>query len=326
MKERSDIYQPAIVPDRKHSHQSDAEALYAMQKVRRLWIVLGLRCSLLLVELAVGFWTHSLSLLAVAGHMLSDIFTLGAALIAASLAQRPATSRATFGYRRLEILVALMNGSILIAIAALIAWRAIERFQAPEPVSALPTLIVAALGLAINSLLVSLLHEDSDRDLNLRGAFLHVLADAVSFFGVILAAIVVYWFNWILADAVASLFVACLICLSALPLVWDSLRILMEYTPPNIDVSAVEAVLSANACVRQVDKLHIWTITSGQVALCAHLAVESLNAQERDSLLLQLQAQLEQAFGIGESTLQIVALNESDSPSETLRERTSYLC
>jgi cobalt-zinc-cadmium efflux system protein len=281
VKERSDIYQPTIVPDRKHSHQSDPEAVYAMQKVRRLWIVLGLRCSLLLVELAVGFWTHSLSLLAVAGHMLSDIFTLGAALIAASLAQRPATSRATFGYRRLEILVALMNGSILIAIAALIAWRAIERFQAPEPVSALPTLIVAALGLAINSLLVSLLHEDSDRDLNLRGAFLHVLADAVSFFGVILAAIVVYWFNWILADAVASLFVACLICLSALPLVWDSLRILMEYTPPNIDVSAVEAVLSANACVRQVDKLHIWTITSGQVALCAHLAVESLNAQER---------------------------------------------
>ncbi|MDZ4877869.1 MAG: Cadmium, cobalt and zinc/H(+)-K(+) antiporter [Chroococcidiopsis cubana SAG 39.79] len=302
----------------EHSHLKPTEAVPGTQNVRRLWIVIGLRSSLLLVELVVGFWTHSLSLLAVAGHMLSDVFTLGAALIAASLAQLPATGRATFGYRRLEILVALMNGSILIAIAALIAWRAIERFQAPEPVSALPTLIVAALGLAINILLVSLLHEDSDRDLNLRGAFLHVVADAVSFFGVILAAIVVYWFNWFLADAVASLFVACLICLSALPLVWDSLRILMEYAPPNIDVSAVEAVLSTNACVRQVDKLHIWTITSGQVVLCAHLAVESLNAQERDSLLLQLQAQLGQAFGIGESTLQIVALNESD--------RASYLC
>ena len=92
----------------------------------------------------------------------------------------------------------------------------------------------------------------------------------------------------------------------------------MEYAPPTIDVAEVEAVLSANACVRQVDKLHIWTITSGQVALCAHLAVESLNAQERDNLLLQLQAQLEQAFGIGESTLQIVALNGSNC--------TSHLC
>ncbi|PSB48545.1 cation transporter [Cyanosarcina cf. burmensis CCALA 770] len=320
MKEHSDIYiyRPAIALECQHSHQSDVEVAYAKQKVRRLWLVLGLRSSLLLMELVVGFWTRSLSLLAVAGHMLSDIFTLGAALIAASLAQRPAVGQATFGYRRLEILVALMNGSILIAIAALIGWKAIERFQAPEPVLALPTLIVAALGLAINSLLISLLHEDSDRDLNLRGAFLHVVADAASFFGVILAAIVVYWFNWFLADAIASLFVACLICLSALPLVWDSLRILMEYAPSTVDVAKVEAVLSANACVRQVERLHVWTITSGQVALCAHLAVESLNAQERDSLLLQLQTQLEQTFGIGESTLQIVALNESN--------RTSHLC
>ncbi|MBD2309307.1 cation transporter [Chroococcidiopsis sp. FACHB-1243] len=315
MKEHSDIYRPAIAPECKHSHQSDAEVAYAKQKVRRLWIVLGSRSSLLLVELTVGFWTHSLSLLAVAGHMLLDIFTLGAALIAASLAQRPAAGQATFGYRRLEILVALMNGAILIAIAVLVAWRAIERFQAPEPVLALPTLIVAALGLAINSLLVSLLHEDSDRDLNLRGAFLHVIADVASFFGVILAAIVVYWFNWFLADAIASLFVACLICLSALPLVWDSLRILMEYAPSTVDVAKVEAILSANACVQQVERLHVWTITSGQVALCAHLVVESLNAQERDSLLLQLQTQLEQTFGISESTLQIVALNESNCTS-----------
>ena len=284
MKEHSDIYHPAIAAECKRSHQSDAEVAYVKQKVRRLWIVLGLRSSLLLVELAIGFWTHSLSLLAVAGHMLSDIFTLGAALIAASLAQRPAVGQATFGYRRLEILVALMNGAILIAIAALIAWKVIERFQAPEPVLALPTLVVAALGLAINSLLVSLLHEDSDRDLNLRGAFLHVVADATSFFGVILAAIVVYWFNWFLADAIASLFVACLICLSALPLVWDSLRILMEYAPSTVDVAKVEAILSANACVQQVERLHVWTITSGQVALCAHLVVESLSAQERDRL------------------------------------------
>lgn len=302
----------------EHSHLKHTEAVPGKQKVRLLGIVMGLRISLFLVELVAGFWTHSLSLLAVAGHMLSDIFTLGAALIAANLAQRPAVGQATFGYRRLEILVALMNGSVLIAIAALIAWRAIERFQAPETVLALPTLIVAVLGLAINSLLVSLLHENSARDLNLRSAFLHVLADAVSFFGVILATIVVYWFNWFLADTVASFFVACLICLSALPLVWDSLRILMEYAPSTMDVAEVEAVLSTNACVQQVEKLHIWTITSGQVVLCAHLAVESLNAQERDSLLLQLQAQLEQVFGISESTLQIVPLNESD--------RTSHLC
>lgn len=303
MKEHSDIYQPAAL-DHKHSCPND-KAVPGRQKVRRLWIVLGLRSSLFLVQLGTGLWVHSLSLLAVAGHMLSDIVTLGLALVAALLAQRPSVGQATFGYRRLEILVALLNGLALILIAALIARAAVGRFQTPVPVSGLPTLIVAALGLVVNSLLISLLHQDSQQDLNLRGAFLHVVADAASFVGVLLAAMVVYWLNWLWADAVGSLFVACLLSLSAFSLVWDSLRVLMEFAPKSINVAQVEAALSANAGVRQVETLHIWTITSGQVALCAHLVVDSLSAQERDKLLVQLQTQLTQEFKVYESTLQM---------------------
>jgi cobalt-zinc-cadmium efflux system protein len=137
-----------------------------------------------------------------------DIATLGLTLLARWLAMRPANGQATFGYRRVEILAALLNGLSLLAIAALITWEAMARFQAPEPVLGLPMLITAAMGLIVNSLNITLLHQHSHDDLNLRGAFLHVVADAVSSVGVILAALAVYFFNWLWIDAAASLLVA----------------------------------------------------------------------------------------------------------------------
>lgn len=349
MKALSDLDAPIKLNDCQLSHLSYVKAGRATQKVKLLWIVLGLRISLFLVELGTGLWTHSLSLLAGSGHMLLDVITLGLALMAAWLAQRPSTGQATFGHQRVEILVALVNGLGLMAIAAWIAWEAVGRFQSPEPVLGLPMLVVAGLVLGVNSLNISLLHSevfprqtgtpcnntdifppttmqgmrvslfvgqncnsDSQYDLNLRGVLLHVAADAASSFGVILAALVIYWCNWLWADAAASLFVASLLSLSALPLVWDSLRIVMEYAPRSINVAKVEAFLSSNACVRQVKKLHVWTITSGQVALCAHLVVEVLSSQERDRLLGELQAHLNDKFGIRESTLQLTAFDEGD--------------
>lgn len=284
MKALSDLDPPVKLNDCQLSDLSYVKAGRATQKVKLLWIVLGLRISLFLVELGTGLWTHSLSLLAGSGHMLLDAITLGLALMAALLAQLPSAGQATFRHQRLEILVALVNGLGLIAIAALIAGKAVGRFQTPEPVLGLPMLVVAGLVLGVNSFNISLLHSDSYYDLNLRGVLLHIISDAASSLGIILAALAVYFLDWLWADVAASLLVACLLSLSALPLVWDSLRILMEYAPRCIDVGEVEAILSSNACVRQVEKLHIWTITSGQVALCAHLVVESLSAQERDRL------------------------------------------
>lgn len=225
------------------------------------------------------------------------------------------------GHQRVEILVALVNGLGLIAIAAWIAWEAVGRFQTPEPVLSLPMLVVAALVLGVNSLNIRLLHFDSQYDLNLRGVLLHVAADAASSLGVILAALVIYWRNWLWADAAASLLAACFLSLSALPLVWDSLRVLMEYAPRTTNVAKVEALLSSNVCVRQVEKLHLWMITSGQVALCAHLAAESLSAQERAQLLKELQAHLNDKFGIRESTLQLTAFDEGGRTSSPVQEQ-----
>jgi cobalt-zinc-cadmium efflux system protein len=270
-------------------------------------MTLGLLIGFFIAELGTGLWSHSLSLLADAGHLLSDVATLGLTLLASWLAVRPAGGQATFGYRRVEILAALVNGFSLLAIATLIAWEAMARFQAPEPVLGLPMLIGATTGLLVNSLNITLLHQHSHNDLNLRGAFLHVVADAVSSVGVILAALAVYFLDWLWIDPAASLLVAGLTGLSAIPLVRESLEILMEYAPRSIDPAEVVASLKSFSAVDRVEKLHIWTITSSQVMLCAELIVESLNAEERERLLRQLQEHLNQEFGIDESILQMTS-------------------
>jgi cobalt-zinc-cadmium efflux system protein len=276
-------------------------------------MTIGLLAGFFIAEFGVGLWSHSLSLLADAGHLLSDIAALGLTLLASWFAQRPAAGRATFGYRRVEILTALVNGLSLLAIAFLIAWEAMTRFQAPEPVLGLPMLIGAVVGLFVNCLNVTLLHQHSHDDLNLRGAFLHVVADVISSVGVILAALAVYFLNWLWIDAGASLLVAGLTALSAIPLVRESLEILMEYAPRSVDPAEVEAALTSFGAVYCVEKLYIWTITSGQVMLCAQLLVDSLNAEEREQLLRRLQAHLHQEFGIGESILQLTSRNSTES-------------
>lgn len=290
-----------------YSHLIDSEVSQSGPKTRLLWMALGTLGSLFVAELATGLWSHSLSLVAEAGHILSDVAGLGLTLMATWLAQRPATGQATFGHRRVEILAALVNGLSLLAIAGLIAWEAVGRFQSPAPVSSLPMVIVAAVGLAINSINMALLYKASSNDLNLRGAWLHSMADAASSMGIILAASAIYFWNWAWIDAVVSLLIACSVGSTAFPLVRASLEILMEYAPRSTDPVKVEAALNSFAAVERVEKLHIWTITSGQVALSAHLIVDLLLGEQRDRLLSQLQAHLEQEFGIRESTLQLTS-------------------
>lgn len=289
------------------SHSGEAEIVHRRQKTQTLWVTLSLLVSFFIAELSISLWSHSLSLLADAGHLLSDIAALGLTLLASWFATRPAAGHATFGYHRVEMLAALVNGLSLLAIAALIAWEAIGRLQAPEPVLGLPMLIGAAIGLLINSINVTLLHQHSHDDLNLRGAFLHVLADVVGSVGVILAALAVYFLNWLWVDAGASLLVASLTSLSAVPLVRESLDVLMEYAPRSINPDEVSVALKSFTGVDRIERLNIWTITSGQVMLCAHLTVGSLDAEQRDQLLQNIQAYLEQEFGINQPLLQITS-------------------
>lgn len=289
-----------------YSHLIDAKVSQNKQKTQLLWVVLSLLIGFFIAESITGLWSHSLSLLADAGHILSDLAALGLTLIATWLSHRPAANRATFGYRRVEILTALVNGLGVLMVSALIAWKAVEHFPSPEIVLGLPMLIVAGAGLAVNSINIALLHKASRDDLNLQGAFLHVVADAASSVGVIVAGLAVYFLNWVWVDAAVSLLIACSVCLSSLPLIHHSLEILMEYAPRSIDPARIKAALSSFEAVERVEKLHIWTITSKEVALCAHLVVNSRSCEQRDRLLEELQAYLKQ-FGIRETTLQLTS-------------------
>jgi cobalt-zinc-cadmium efflux system protein len=278
----------------------------SLQKTRLLWMAVALLAGFFVAEWSVGLWSHSLSLQADAGHILSDVGALGISLIASWIAQQPATGKATFGNGRVEIVAALANGLTLVAIASLIIWQAIHRFHAPETILGLPMLAIAVLGLIVNLLNIQLLHSHSHNDLNLRGALLHVIADTASSVGVIVAALVIHLWDWLWADAAISLLVAVLTAISALPLIQQSLKVLLEYAPESIDLSKVEKSLQYFPGVCQVDKLHIWTITNKQVLLCANITVDCAIG-ERDRLLQKLQAHLQNNFGITETTLQLTS-------------------
>lgn len=214
-----------------HSHQC-AHSCHlkheaTSHKVRLLWSVLILVSCFSLVELGVSFWSHSLALQAESGHMISDSFALGISLLAAWSSQFKISKKVTFANLQVEAIAALLNGFGLIAIAVWIAWEAIARLQSPpEDILSLPMLVTAGLGLGVNSLNVMLLHDSSHHDLNMRGAMLHIMADVISSIGVILAAIAVWLMHWLWVDGAIGLFVSCLIFLSAIPLIIQSLNVI----------------------------------------------------------------------------------------------------
>lgn len=206
------------------SNYQKSNDFYNAGQVQRLWLILGMRSCLFLFQLGIGLKSHSLSLLAGSGHLFLDLVTLSLTLLALWVVQR----QATFNYRRISAWIGLWNGASLSAIASLIFWEAVQHLQTPEPVLGLSMLIGASLSLVVNGLITSLLHEDSHHDLNIRGVFLHGVADAASSIALLVAAVAVYCFNWLWADAATSLFVACLIGFNASVLMRDSFKLLTK--------------------------------------------------------------------------------------------------
>ena len=221
---------PQLFMHHHHSHDCvhscglETEASRPQGKVRLLWTALVLVSCFSLFELAVSFWSHSLALQAEAGHMISDSLALGLSVLAAWSAQFRLFSKGSFGKLRLEVLAALFNGMGLVAIALWIAIEAIANLQSPpDDILSLPMLITASVGLGVNSINAFLLHDSSHHDLNVRGAFLHIIADLISSVGVVLAALAVWLMHWFWADGAIGLFVSGLIFISAIPLIGQSL-------------------------------------------------------------------------------------------------------
>jgi cobalt-zinc-cadmium efflux system protein len=270
---------------------------------RRLAGVLILTCAFLGVEVAAGILTGSLSLLADAGHMLTDVAGLVLALAAMKFAERRPSPRRTWGYHRVEILAALTNALVLAAVAGYILAEAWERFRTPHPVASVPVLAVATVGLFVNLLGAFLLHAGSRASLNVRGAYNEVLADAFSSVGVIVGAGVITATGWLWVDPL----VAVAIALFVLPRTWALLReavhVLLEGTPPEVDIVALRAAMEGVPGVKAVHDLHVWTLTSGLHALSAHAILQEGAAH--GEVLAALRTRVTGGFPIRHVTVQL---------------------
>ncbi|MCI0341797.1 MAG: cation diffusion facilitator family transporter [Planctomycetales bacterium] len=280
------------------------------ETARALRSALALTAGMTAVEFGAGLWTGSLALLADAGHMLSDTAALGFALLASWLAGRPASPERSFGYYRLEILAALANGALLLAITGGVVFEALRRVADPPEILGLPMLLVALAGLAVNGTCAGILHRARSGGLNVRGALLHVVGDALGSIGAVLAAALVLATGFRHADPLVALGIAALILVSAVRLVWDAADVLVESVPENVDVSALETALSGVPGVRSVHDLHVWAVTAGFECLACHVLVEA--AANGPEVLDRLSKVAAERFGIHHTTFQLETVDRRD--------------
>jgi cobalt-zinc-cadmium efflux system protein len=264
--------------------------------------VLVITATIMGAEFVGGWLSNSLALMADAGHMLTDSAAVALALLASWIAERPATLEKTFGYLRLEILAALVNGAVLFVLAATILWHAVERLRVPPEINASVMFGVAAVGLVANAVALAVLHRGRDESLNVRGAYLHIMGDLLGSVGVLLAGAVVLLTGWTVADPAVSVFISLLIMVGAWRLVRESVDVLLEATPKHIDLGDVARAIADVDEVCEVHDLHVWTVTSGIVAMSGHAVVQ--DPQHNQRVLETVQSRLAE-MGINHVTLQI---------------------
>ncbi len=268
----------------------------------RLRWALVLTAVFFVAEVVGGVVSNSLALLADAGHMFTDVGALALSLFVAWFSRQRAAPEKTYGYLRLEILAALLNGAVLLLVSGLIVWEAVGRLQSPEPLQGGLMLAVAVGGLLVNAASAAILHPVHGHSLNARGAYLHVLGDLLGSVGTVIAAIIVRTTGWLTADPVASIVVTLLVVRSAWRLVREAVEVLLEATPAHISLGSVREGLQAIAGIESVHDLHVWTVTSGMVAMSAHAVVREPGANQK---VLEEAVAAMRGLGISHVTLQV---------------------
>lgn len=287
-------------PDCGHSHGGAGGR--PERHTRALRNALVVTTLFLLAEFAGGLWTNSLALLADAGHMLTDASALGLSLFAVWFARKPADPKKTYGYLRVEILAALANGAALIVIALAILWESYERFSSPQEVKSLEMAAIASAGLVANLFCLRILHGHRHENLNLRGAFLHVLGDVLGSVAAILAGLSMWIWGFYWADPLVSALVALLICAGAWKLASDAVGVLLEAAPAHVNVDAMQRQLSQVPGVESIHDLHVWTLTSGRHAMTCHAVVGSSDQQE---ILRRMETVSREQFEVRHTTIQL---------------------
>jgi len=272
---------------------------------------------LYMIAEAIGGWfSNSLALLADAGHMLTDVAALGLTLAAIWFGSRPATAKKTFGFYRLEILAAFINGIALVLLSLWVIYQAVSRWQSPPAINGVSLTVIAAGGLLVNIIAATLLHTGQKDDLNMRGAWLHVMSDLVGSVAAIAAGALILLLSWFWADPLCSILISLIIIFSAWRLIMESVNVLLEGTPAHISLAEVEATILETNGVSGVHDLHVWTISSGLHALSAHISHGPSIGQTE--LLVSVRERLNTGFGIDHLTIQMETL---DHQSEAI-----YVC
>jgi cobalt-zinc-cadmium efflux system protein len=282
----------------------------------RFLLSLSLTGFIFLAELVGGFWTGSLALLADSAHVFLDVFALGISYLAIRFAQKPADTRHTFGFHRAEVLAALVNGITLVIIALGIFYESYKRFFTSGEIKSGYMLIIAVIGLVINLVVALILrrennsnHSHGPQDINVHSAYLHVIGDAVSSIGVIIAAILIFFTGWNWLDPIVSILIGFIILSGAYRVTRRSLHILLEGTPEHLNSDQIEKAMNLIPGVEEIHDLHIWNICSGHVALSSHIVTKVKSIEEREKILTKLQDLLANEYMIEHATLQL-ELNE----------------
>jgi len=286
-----------------HSHATSTTASSPL--TRPLYIAISITAVFTVVELVGGLVSNSLALMSDAGHMFTDTIALGLSLGAVRLALRPPTEEHTFGYKRAEILAALVNGTTLVVITLVIFYEAAQRILHPPKIDAPIMLFVATAGLIANAAGAYVLHDRSKTSLNVRGAFLHMLGDLLSSVGVIVGALLIMFFGLRIADPILSILIGAIILYGAWRLVTQSTSILLESVPAHLKLDNVRAALKAVKGVSDVHDLHVWTLSSGLHALSAHLVVPDQVLSNCSSVVAECEDMLKKRFAISHTTFQL---------------------
>jgi cobalt-zinc-cadmium efflux system protein len=293
-------------PGCQHEHEPAVTA-------GKLRLAVLLTLGFVLGEAVAGYFAHSLALLSDAGHNFADAAAIGFSWYALWVARKPANRGMTYGYHRVGILAAFVNAVSLVVIALLILWEAFVRLRRPEAVHGWPMIVVAAVAIVVNVVISMWLHHGAKHDLNVRSAYLHMVGDAVSALGVVVAGVVVLLTGAHVADPIVSFLIAALILWSSWGILKESVNVLLEGTPADVDMTKVEDTIKGVAGVLGVHDLHVWTVGPGAVACSVHILVAEQTVREGQQILRKVVAELKSHFGINHTTVQVeVEGHESD--------------
>ena len=286
---------------------------------RNMLVVLSITAGIMIAEIIGGLLANSLALLSDAGHMLTDLLALGLSLVAMRFARKPPTPAKTFGFYRLEILAAFCNGMLLLIISLYIFYEAYHRLIDPREIKGFFMLLVAAIGLLANGVGIAILRKSTLRSLNVRSAFFHLVGDTISSAGVIVGGIVIINTGWYMVDPIISILIGGLILMGAYSLVRESIDILLEATPKDINVEEMAGDLVRIEGVKDVHHLHLWAITSGLYAMSAHVVINDLLISKSSQILEEIEKLLQGKYSMEHITIQF----ESESCGDDLVKETT---